>query len=154
RGAGTAVVVCEHRAAPFAALPHVHRHWLAETPLEAERALPALPLVPPFRFDVEHLGVAFDRREVLRDVSLGLAGGEVVAGLGANGAGKTTLLRALAGLQRHDGRVAATPCAGSPAPRLGLCFQNPDCQLFNASVRDELRFGRAAGESARYRAVL
>ncbi|HSP97878.1 MAG TPA: ABC transporter ATP-binding protein [Candidatus Dormibacteraeota bacterium] len=154
RAAGTTVVVCEHRAAAFAALSDVRRHALADAPLDAAQPLPALPTLPPFRLGVEGLGVSFDGRAALRDVSLTLAGGEVVVVVGANGAGKTTLLRALAGLQKASGRTSTMASAGAPAPRLGLCFQNPDCQLFNASVGAELRFGRAATERARYRAVL
>lgn len=46
----------------------------------------------------EGLAVSLDRREVLRDVDLAVAPGEIVGVVGPNGAGKTTLLRALAGL--------------------------------------------------------
>jgi heme exporter protein A len=44
----------------------------------------------------------FGRKRVLRDVTLTVLGGEVVALLGANGSGKTTLLRIVAGLDRPD----------------------------------------------------
>lgn len=45
---------------------------------------------------------------VLHGIDMQVAGGSIVALLGANGAGKTTLLRALTGLLRfHDGRVTA-----------------------------------------------
>ncbi|MGI8496614.1 MAG: ABC transporter ATP-binding protein [Gemmatimonadaceae bacterium] len=51
------------------------------------------------------LGRRFSGREVLRDVSLTIRGGECLALFGPNGAGKTTLLRVFAGL--------LTPSAGS-----------------------------------------
>ena len=40
----------------------------------------------------------FDARVAVRDLSLAVASGEVVALLGPNGAGKTTTMRMLAGL--------------------------------------------------------
>ena len=53
------------------------------------------------------LGVSagYGRTDVVHDVSLSVAAGEVVALIGPNGAGKTTLLRAAAGILR--------PTAGS-----------------------------------------
>ena len=47
--------------------------------------------------EVKDIRVSYGERAVLRDVSLTLQGGEIVALLGANGAGKTTLIRALNG---------------------------------------------------------
>jgi iron complex transport system ATP-binding protein len=44
------------------------------------------------------LAVEYDRRPVLRDVSLRLRPGELTALIGPNGAGKTTLLHALCGI--------------------------------------------------------
>jgi branched-chain amino acid transport system ATP-binding protein len=64
---------------------------------EADRAAPPLA--------AEHLDVVLGQVQVLYDVSLALAPGEIVALMGSNGAGKTTTLRTLAGLQ--------APAAGS-----------------------------------------
>ncbi|MEW1587055.1 metal ABC transporter ATP-binding protein [Micromonospora vinacea] len=47
---------------------------------------------------VEHGVVGYDGRPVLRDISLTVTAGEVVAILGANGSGKSTLIRAVLGL--------------------------------------------------------
>ena len=51
------------------------------------------------------VGVRLAGRVVLKDVSLALSPGHLVALVGPNGAGKTTLLRALAGLIPSEGEI-------------------------------------------------
>jgi iron complex transport system ATP-binding protein len=51
------------------------------------------------------LSVILGGRVVLKDISLSLSSGHLVALVGPNGAGKTTLLRALAGLVPSDGAI-------------------------------------------------
>ena len=48
--------------------------------------------------DVERLYTNYGKISILRDVSLSVGAGEVVALLGLNGAGKTTTLRSILGL--------------------------------------------------------
>lgn len=90
--------------------------------------------------------IGWRARPVLRGLSLRIGAGERVAVVGGNGAGKTTLLRALMGLHPVDGtlRIGGRPIARAEeavAAGVGLVFQNPDDQLFGASVGEDVRFG-------------
>ena len=74
----------------------------------------------------------FGTRVAVRDLSLTLNGGEIVALLGPNGAGKTTTLRMLAGLILPSGGVVeirGTPLTSETADRLrrhiGLLTESP-----------------------------
>ncbi|MGZ4499165.1 MAG: ABC transporter ATP-binding protein [Nocardioidaceae bacterium] len=82
---------------------------------------------------VRDLTVRFDRTVAVRDVSLELPAGEVLAVLGPSGCGKSTLLRAVAGLEQpaagsvvFDGR----DLAGVPTHKRGFALMFQDGQLF------------------------
>ncbi len=151
RAAGTAVVAFEHRPPAASWRRDARVHVLPSAPA-ADASLPELPLrIVPFRLTVEGLGVVLDGKPVLEDINLSLAGGQVIALLGANGAGKTTLLRALAGLQSHSGHIQADD---GKVPRLGMCFQNPDQQIFNPTVRQEILYANSAADQRLYRSVI
>jgi branched-chain amino acid transport system ATP-binding protein len=51
-------------------------------------------------FEARNISVRYDKVTALRDVSIRLEEGRVVALIGSNGAGKTTTLRAITGLKR------------------------------------------------------
>lgn len=53
--------------------------------------------------EVSHLNKRYQKRQVVRDVSLTLRSGEIVGLLGPNGAGKTTCFYMIIGLVRGDG---------------------------------------------------
>ncbi|WP_062207342.1 ABC transporter ATP-binding protein [Aureimonas sp. AU12] len=54
---------------------------------------------------LEGYGVAIGRREIVRDVSVSAAPGEILAVLGPNGAGKSTFMKGLCGLRPATGRL-------------------------------------------------
>ena len=55
--------------------------------------------------DVKNINVSYGNLQVLWDVSLSIAEGEIVAVVGANGAGKTTLLDTIFGLLEPDSGI-------------------------------------------------
>jgi energy-coupling factor transporter ATP-binding protein EcfA2 len=86
--------------------------------------------------------------QALNGLSLTVQPGEFVALLGPNGGGKSTLARHLNGLlrpQRGEIALHGQPSAGRPvgelARQVGYLFQNPDHQIFAATVREEVAFG-------------
>lgn len=54
---------------------------------------------------VEHFGVKFGAKEILKDVNLHVHCGELTALIGPNGAGKSTLLKAILGEIPHSGAL-------------------------------------------------
>jgi len=86
--------------------------------------------------------------EALRGVDLDIREGEFVAILGQNGSGKTTLAKHLNGLLMPTGgevRVEGTSTRDTSAAelgrRIGYVFQNPDHQIFEETILDEVMFG-------------
>ena len=86
----------------------------------------------------------------LDDCSLSIRRGSRNALIGANGSGKTTLFQHANGLFRPQSgvlRYAGEPFDYSRSGlnrlrrNVGLVFQNPDQQLFSASVREDVSFG-------------
>ena len=84
----------------------------------------------------------------LDGVDLTIGAGEAVALVGQNGSGKSTLVRHLNGLLRPtagrvvlDGLDTRERTVAELARHVGLCFQDPDRQVFSGSVRAEVAFG-------------
>jgi len=95
---------------------------------------------------VERLTVRYGSRAALRDVSLSVASGEVVALMGRNGAGKSTLLNAMVGIGpatqgrvEVDGSAPATLSGPALLRRVGLVPQEPGDLLEATTVADECR---------------
>ena len=108
---------------------------------------------------IDGLTAGYDAAAVIRDVSLMVAPGEVVALLGANGAGKTTTLRAVSGIVRPlAGRIEALGAdVGRTSPyriaRRGVAHVAEGRSVFFAlTVAEHFRLGhrgeRLAAEQA------
>jgi len=104
--------------------------------------------------ELDRLSVAYDRAPVVRDLTLTVGRGEVVALLGANGAGKTTTLRAVSGLLKPTSgavRLDGDDLAGvSPTARarLGLAHVPHDRGIFfGLTVAEHFRLDGANGQA-------
>jgi cobalt/nickel transport system ATP-binding protein len=86
-----------------------------------------------------------DRANVLQGINLQVSRGEKIGLIGPNGAGKTTLFLIICGvLCATAGKVDLfdqTIETGQFRSEIGLVFQNPNDQLFSASVWDDVAFG-------------
>jgi cobalt/nickel transport system ATP-binding protein len=104
-------------------------------------------------FEVHDVGYRYRDTTALNGLSLTVLTGQRVALMGANGSGKSTLLRILDAL--YFAESGSVRFYGGPLTeerfrddkfalefrrRVGLVFQNPDAQLFNPTVFDELAF--------------
>ncbi len=102
--------------------------------------------------EVTDLTVRYGQQPALESVSFTVRRGEFVLLSGPSGCGKSTLARALNGLIPHavsarttgrvvvDGLNTATHSLPELAAHVGLVFQNPATQLFNATVEEEIAF--------------
>ncbi|MEB3338568.1 MAG: energy-coupling factor ABC transporter ATP-binding protein [Leptolyngbyaceae bacterium] len=85
-----------------------------------------------------------DNPDVLRYINLNVHRGDRLGIIGHNGCGKTTLFLLICGvLIPRSGEIRLLNQLVEPGtfyPEIGLVFQNPDDQLFSASVRDDVAF--------------
>ena len=110
---------------------------------------PASTPLAPLPIVVEDVSFTYPSgTHALRGVNLRVAPGEAVAIVGENGAGKTTLVKHLNGLLKPgQGRVLVGDwdtrehSVAKTAARVGYVFQNPDDQIVERTVSDEVGFG-------------
>jgi cobalt/nickel transport system ATP-binding protein len=109
---------------------------------------------PTLEFETEAVRFEYEQVTALQALSMQVRAGERIALLGANGSGKSTLLRLLDGLHfasrgtvRFRGRALTETALEDESfalgfrRQVGFVFQNPDIQLFNPTVFDEVAFG-------------
>ena len=160
--AALALLVALTALEPFAALRRgaleAGRAWLAARRLAPRlaRDLPAAPAAPARLAAPLDVGLALrlagvvaahpgSRTPALRDIWLTLAAGERVALVGPSGAGKSSLLALVAG----EFAPASGEVGGAPH-----CLLTQRTELFQDSLRDNLRLADPAADDARLWAVL
>jgi energy-coupling factor transporter ATP-binding protein EcfA2 len=109
--------------------------------------------MPDIRIDKLSFTYAGSSEPVLRALNLVIPEGEFVLLTGPSGCGKTTLALALAGLipSRIGGHLRGSVYLGAEnistmsvhevSQHIGMVFQNPDNQLVQLSVEEEVAFG-------------
>ncbi|MCL2677853.1 MAG: energy-coupling factor ABC transporter ATP-binding protein, partial [Clostridiales bacterium] len=102
----------------------------------------------------EKLSFAYqDEFWLFKDVDFCLRAGEIVGLMGPSGCGKSTLGYCLSGVIPHiyqgnmrgkvflEGKDISALKLAEIAQKLGLVFQDPDTQLFSATLEDDVVFG-------------
>lgn len=110
------------------------------TPILSDPSLPVL-----ICSDVFH---CYAETRSLKNLSMSVRQGEVVALCGPNGAGKSTLLKLIAGIIRPDGgkivlcgKSLDTSSRQEIFRQVGILFQDPNDQLFCTHVREDVAYG-------------
>jgi cobalt transport protein ATP-binding subunit len=105
--------------------------------------------VGPSFIEIENLSYSYaGGPRVLDSINLKVEAGEFLAIVGQNGSGKTTLAKSIVGLLvpatgriTIDGKDRARMRPAETAREVAYVFQNPDHQIFAATVDDEVAFG-------------
>ena len=122
----------------------------------AVRDRPGAPPLPAGPGAIDFRGVSFaygEGRPVLHDLELHIRGGETVAVVGASGAGKSTLVKLLFRFYDPDaGSICVDGvdirCVQQRSLRSRIAIVPQDCVLFNASLADNIRYGRPGAADA------
>lgn len=156
KSGGVSFVLCENR--PELLCKAVDCFWhlgkegtLGSSPFGREEPVPfpsvphTLPGTAEEIISVSDLSLTSDTgSQILSSVTFSILRGERVLIDGMNGAGKTSLLRCLLGFispSRGEVRIfSQKPCPGNLQGKVGCLFQNPQRQIFETTVFDEVAF--------------
>jgi len=102
--------------------------------------------------EIDNLSFSYPNRKVLKNINFKIENSEFVGLVGPTGCGKTTLAYCLNGLipnsirGKFSGKVIVEGLSTTEhkvseiARNVGLVFQDPDWQIFNLTVKDEVAF--------------
>jgi energy-coupling factor transport system ATP-binding protein len=116
----------------------------------SEQPPPAKPAIDgPAFIGIENVSFSYaGGPRVLDSIELKVDPGEFLAIVGQNGSGKTTLAKQIVGLLQPatgrvtiDGKDRTQLRPAETAREVAYVFQNPDHQIFAATVEDEVAFG-------------
>ena len=95
---------------------------------------------------IEHLRKVYGKREVVKDISFSMKGGQIIGLLGPNGAGKTTTFYMIVGfIANNGGRISINDIDITDQPmykraRMGISYLPQEPSIFRKiSVRDNIR---------------
>jgi energy-coupling factor transport system ATP-binding protein len=122
----------------------IARSRAPEQPQAADNAI-----VGPAFVGIENVSYSYGGGpRVLDSIDLKVGAGEFLAIVGQNGSGKTTLAKHIVGLLQPatgritiDGKDRSQMRPAETAREVAYVFQNPDHQIFAATVEDEVAFG-------------
>ena len=95
---------------------------------------------------IEHLRKVYGKREVVKDISFSMQGGQIIGLLGPNGAGKTTTFYMIVGfIANSGGKISVNGIDITDQPmykraRMGISYLPQEPSIFRKlSVRDNIR---------------
>ena len=161
---GVTVVICEHRQEYLSRIPNLKIFDLGATQESVQTVRIDESFVESstdlnlknifFSLKVKNLLSEIGGSELFNRASFCLENGQVVALVGRNGSGKTTLLRSFSGFQDFKGEIKILEENRLFRPEFGMVFQNPDMQLFNATVREEILYRHVSPDMEWYEWLL
>ena len=122
---------------------------IANSRVRQEPAPPKIADTGPAFIGIENVSFSYaDGPRVLDSIDLKVEAGEFLAIVGQNGSGKTTLAKSIVGLLvpatgriTIDGKDRSRMRPAETAREVAYVFQNPDHQIFAATVDEEVAFG-------------
>ncbi len=115
---------------------------------DSAQSTPQIPQSSKPLVEAENVSFSYSGPRVLDSIDLRVEAGDFLAIVGQNGSGKTTLAKQIVGLLHPaagrmmlSGKDRAQMRPAETAREVAYVFQNPDHQIFAATVEEEVAFG-------------